>query len=71
MRRFDFFELDDLPYTFRDFLPYLPDCRYTDCRHLRDEDCAVLAAVADGKIAESRHESYRAMYEELESKNLF
>ncbi|MGI6742713.1 MAG: ribosome small subunit-dependent GTPase A [Eubacteriales bacterium] len=69
LRRFDFFELSDLPYTFRDFLPYLPECRYTDCRHLRDEDCAVLAAVAEGKIAASRHESYKAMYEELESKN--
>jgi ribosome biogenesis GTPase len=69
MKRFDFFELSDLPYTFREFLPYLPECRYTDCRHLRDEGCAVLAAISEGKIAASRHESYKAMYEELESKN--
>ena len=39
LRRFDFFELSDLP-TLPRFSPYLCECRYTDCRHLRDELCS-------------------------------
>jgi ribosome biogenesis GTPase len=34
-------------------------CRFADCRHLSEPDCAVRRALADGKIAASRYESYR------------
>jgi ribosome biogenesis GTPase len=34
-------------------------CRFTDCSHLHEPDCAVRVAVADGRIPESRYESYR------------
>jgi ribosome biogenesis GTPase / thiamine phosphate phosphatase len=34
-------------------------CRFTDCTHLREPDCAVRAAVSAGTIAESRYASYR------------
>lgn len=71
LERFDFFGLDDLPYTFREFLPYLSSCRYTDCRHLKDEGCAVLAALAEGKISPQRHGSYAMMYEELKNKKRY
>lgn len=60
--RFDFFELSDLPYTMRDFMPYIGQCRYTDCTHTKEEGCAVLAAVREGCIAKSRHESFLSMY---------
>ena len=68
LERFDFFSLEDLPFTFREFAPYLGRCRYTDCRHLRDEGCAVAAAVESGEIPSCRHESYAAMYGELKAK---
>ncbi len=67
--RFDFFGKEDLAGTFVEFAPYLGKCRYTDCRHLRDTDCAVLAAVSEGKIPKSRHESYCALYEILKNKH--
>jgi ribosome biogenesis GTPase len=34
-------------------------CRFTDCMHLQEPDCAVQAAMADGSIARSRYASYR------------
>ncbi|HUY11314.1 MAG TPA: ribosome small subunit-dependent GTPase A, partial [Candidatus Dormibacteraeota bacterium] len=33
-------------------------CRFADCSHRNEPDCAVLAAVAVGRIARSRYESY-------------
>lgn len=34
-------------------------CRFTDCTHLHEPDCGVQAAVADGRVAASRYESFR------------
>lgn len=65
---FDFFDLDDLPGTMREFVPCCKNCRYTDCTHTKEEGCAVLDAVSKGEIAPERHESYLAMYAELKSK---
>ena len=57
---------DDLPYCFREFEPYLDQCRFsTNCSHINDKGCAVVKAVKDGKISTSRHESYQAMYQEV------
>ncbi len=66
--RFDFFTLEDLPHTFREFRPYLADCRYTDCTHTTDEGCAVVAAVREGRIGKSRHAAYRELYTILKEK---
>jgi len=66
---FDFIELDDLVHAFREFQPYLGMCRYRDCSHTKEEECAILAALEEGKIARSRHDSYLALRAELKSKN--
>ncbi len=34
------------------------ECRFSDCRHINEPDCAVLSALSDGKIAQSRYDSY-------------
>jgi ribosome biogenesis GTPase len=39
-------------------------CRFTDCRHLTEPDCAVRAALAAGAIAPSRYASYREIVTE-------
>jgi len=56
-----------LPYTFREFEPYLGGCKYTKCTHTKEEGCAVLEAVSEGKIPLSRHESYIELREILKS----
>ncbi len=66
--RFDFFALEDLPHTFREFAPYLGACRYTDCTHNKDEGCAIVQAVRGGKIGVSRHGAYRELYAILKEK---
>ena len=54
---------EDLQYAFPDFAPYLSACRYHDCAHLHEPECAVLAALKDGKIEPTRHASYVRLYE--------
>ncbi|MBR0415432.1 MAG: ribosome small subunit-dependent GTPase A [Clostridia bacterium] len=56
---------DDLQYCFREFEPYLQQCKYTSCAHIKETDCAVRQAVQEGKIMPSRYESYKMLYEEL------
>ena len=65
---FDFFGLEDLVHTFRDFEPYLSECRYTDCTHTKEDECGITRALRDGKISRSRHDSYLNLYQTLKSK---
>jgi len=51
----------DLAYGFREFQEFLDDCRFSDCTHVHEPDCAVLAAVARGAISTQRHDSYRRL----------
>jgi ribosome biogenesis GTPase len=69
--RFDFFELEDLAHTFREFTPYLGKCRYTDCTHMNDEECAILEAVAKKEISPIRHASYKELYTTLKGKKKY
>ena len=66
--RFDFFEKDDLPLTFREFVPLIGSCRYTKCTHTREEGCAIVDAVKSGEIAASRHKSFVSLFEILKKK---
>ena len=50
--------------AFVDFKPYLGGCKYYNCRHLAEPQCAVLQAVADGKIARLRHTLYGQLLHE-------
>ena len=43
---------------FRDLRPYVSHCRFPDCTHTHEDDCAVKDAVADGWIDVRRYESY-------------
>lgn len=54
---------EQLQYDFPDFAPYLGHCRFQDCAHLREPDCAVAAAVEAGKIGPTRYRSYARLYE--------
>ena len=69
--RFDFFAIEDLESTFRDLRKFKGKCRYADCAHVGEgaDECAVMAAVSRGEIAESRLESYRSIYKVLKGKN--
>ena len=53
---------------FREFSMYTDKCRFRDCAHIKEDSCAVRAAVKDGSIAASRHESYCKIYGEAVKK---
>lgn len=71
--RFDFLRKEDVEAAFREMIPYKGKCRYADCAHFgeNEAECAVMRAVADGKIPKSRHESYKAIYKVLKDKNFY
>lgn len=66
--RFDFFSVAELPYTFREFVPLIGQCRYTKCTHTKEEGCAILSAVAQKSVPKSRHTSYLELYDALKDK---
>ena len=49
---------------FPDMMRYAPDCRYYNCTHVHEPDCAVVRAVEKGEIAYSRYESYLKILDE-------
>ena len=55
----------ELAEFFPEIAALTPDCRFNDCTHLNEPDCAVQAAVEDGSIAASRYHSYQQIYETL------
>ena len=55
---------EDLASVFREFQPYTDLCRFQGCSHVKEKGCAVRAALAEGKIAPSRHKSYIRLYEQ-------
>lgn len=47
---------------FRDLRPYVSHCRFPDCTHTHEQDCAVKDAVADNRVDVRRYESYCHMH---------
>ena len=56
---------EDLQYAFREFEPYLMQCQFTGCAHVKEKGCAIRAAVAAGEIPQSRYDSYVKLYESV------
>ena len=48
----------EVPGLFRDIRPYVNGCRFPDCTHTHEADCAVKHAVGDGRIDVRRYESF-------------
>ena len=54
---------ENLQYAFPDFGSFIGKCRFDDCSHRKEPDCAVRAAEEAGDIEASRYESYLKLYE--------
>lgn len=59
---------DALGASFREFRPYLEQCRFVGCSHTKEKGCAVLEAVEVGAIPRSRHGSYVRLYREAKER---
>jgi len=56
---------DGLEGAFQDIVQFADQCRFRDCMHQKEPDCAVRAALAEGKITEGRYESFSKLQREL------
>lgn len=56
--------------TFEDVARLAGHCRFRDCRHLAEPDCAVIAAVARGALPEQRLEAYRKLDAEARARKV-
>ena len=55
---------DALERTFSDIEELVTDCRFTDCAHEHEPGCAVLEAVADGRLPQRRLDSWHKLQRE-------
>lgn len=62
---------EELSFYFPEFEPFVPECRFLGCVHVGERECGVKTAVKEGKIAKSRYENYRLIYEELKNKRRY
>lgn len=46
---------------FIEFEPFLSECKFRDCQHLKEPGCAIHKAVEEGKISKKRYQSYKDM----------
>jgi ribosome biogenesis GTPase len=55
---------EELDAYYPDIAPWVAHCRFSDCTHTVEPDCAVVMAVEDGQVSEHRYESYVRLREE-------
>ena len=54
--------LAELEQHFVEFVEFIPDCRFPDCTHIHEDDCAVRQAVERGDIRPERYDSYVRLF---------
>jgi ribosome biogenesis GTPase / thiamine phosphate phosphatase len=58
---------DSLAEAFLDIEALATNCRFSDCTHTHESQCAVLAAVERGEVTELRYENYLKLQRELDA----
>lgn len=67
---FDILEAEeaDLAGYYPEMRPFLGQCRFDNCRHIKEPDCRVRQAVEEGLISLERYESYTTQIEEMRAR---
>lgn len=65
--KYDIILKEELQDCFVEFAEYKHNCKFSDCSHIKEKGCAVIDAVNQGLIAQSRYNSYVQMYEEAKA----
>lgn len=63
----DFMDACDLQYYFREFDSYLGQCRFIDCAHIAEPDCAVKEHIGNG-ISQERYDRFVYLYNEMKKR---
>jgi ribosome biogenesis GTPase len=64
-------EKESLDDCFPEFHDLIPDCRFQECAHIHEPDCAVKNALEAGAIPQSRYDNYILLYEELKNRRKY
>lgn len=56
---------DELEHAFVEFRPFLGKCRFNNCKHLQEPDCAIIGAVNTNKITAERMAIYKMLRTEI------
>ena len=56
---------DEVLEGFIEFRPYIGHCKFRDCSHRHEPGCAILKALDEGKISQTRMDSYRYILNSL------
>ncbi len=64
-------EPENLILYFDELVPHSLRCRYSNCSHMKEKDCAVKQAVRDGLVSRSRYLAYRSIYKLLKEEKRF
>lgn len=59
------FDAKEVSHYFPEIFANGKECRYSDCKHINEPGCAVIPAVLDHRISESRYASYLSILEEI------
>ena len=59
---------DELPALYPEFVPHLGQCRFANCVHIGEPDCAIKNAVDAGSIPKPRYEGYLRIRQSLTGK---
>jgi len=57
--------IEQLEHAFIEFRAYLGKCRFNNCQHTHEPDCAIIGAVEDGKISPVRLAYYQGLTQEI------
>jgi ribosome biogenesis GTPase / thiamine phosphate phosphatase len=63
----DFYK-EEIYHYFPEIFAFSKKCKFTNCTHIHEPECAVLIALEQGKIAESRYKSYYNLFYDSGSK---
>ena len=56
---------DELEHAFIEFRPFLGKCRFNNCKHLQEPDCAIKDAVSNGQVTSERLAIYQMLRTEI------
>ncbi|PID89086.1 MAG: ribosome small subunit-dependent GTPase A [Bacteroidia bacterium] len=60
---------EELGHYFKEIFEYSHHCKFNNCYHIQEPNCAVREAVADGKIDANRYENYVRLYLDDDTKH--
>ena len=53
--------------SFREISAFAANCRFANCKHIREPKCAVIEALLNGEIVETRYQHYLKMLDQMQS----